>query len=116
LIVGGVIVSCGLVASGLEYRYLAKIGSGDLLKYPLGLADEGGKPSTVMGQIAAGIRPLFKRDSFVFMTFIAAALGLLGPMLAIFAFGAIGIVIAVIKAELRMAREQQDGKRGSGTV
>ena len=77
------------------------------MKYPLGLADEGGKPATMLGQIAAGIRPLFKRDTFVFLTFIAAAVGLLGPMLAIFAGGAIGIVIAVIKAELRMARERR---------
>jgi phosphatidylglycerophosphate synthase len=108
LVIGAVIVSCGLIASGLEYRYLARIGSGDLLKYPLGLADEGGRPTTTMGRMAAGIRPLFKRDTFVFLTFIAAAVGLLGPMLAIFAAGAIGIVIAVIKAELRMARERRE--------
>ena len=106
LVIGAVIVSCGLLTSGLEYRYLARIGSGDLLKYPLGLAGEEGKSKTVLGQIAAGISPLFKRDTFVFLTFIAAAVGLLGPMLAIFAVGAIGIVIAVIKAELRMARER----------
>jgi 1L-myo-inositol 1-phosphate cytidylyltransferase / CDP-L-myo-inositol myo-inositolphosphotransferase len=104
LIVGATIVACGLIASGLEYRYLAKIGSGDLLKYPLGLGDEGGTPATVLGRIGAAVRPLFKRDTFVFLTFLAAAAGVLGPMLGIFAVGAIGIVIAVIKAEVRMAR------------
>jgi phosphatidylglycerophosphate synthase len=105
--VGAVIVACGVLTSAIEYRYLVKIGSGDLLKYPLGLADEGGAPTTTMGKIAAGIRPLFKRDTFVFLTFLAAAAGVLGPMLVIFGGGAIGIVVAVIKAELRMARERR---------
>ena len=109
LAIGAVIVACGLLASGLEYRYLAKIGSGDLLKYPLGLADEGGAPTSFVGRVAALIRPLFKRDSFVLITFFAACLGLLGPMLAVFAVGAIGIVVAVIKAEVRMAGERRAG-------
>jgi CDP-L-myo-inositol myo-inositolphosphotransferase len=105
--VGGLIVACGVLTSAIEYRYLVKIGSGDLLKYPLGLADEGGAPTTAMGKIAAGIRPLFKRDTFVFLTFLAAAAGVLGPMLLIFGAGAIGIVVAVLKAEARMARERR---------
>jgi CDP-L-myo-inositol myo-inositolphosphotransferase len=106
LLIGAVIVTCGVITSGLEYRYLARIGSGDLLKYPLGLGDEGGVPDTTMGRVAALVRPLFKRDTFVLLTLLAAVVGVLGPMLAIFAAGAIGIFVAVIKAELRMARER----------
>lgn len=106
LAIGGLIVACGVLTSAIEYRYLIKIGSGDLLKYPLGLADEGGAPTTTMGRVAAGIRPLFKRDTFVFLTFLAAAAGVLGPMLGVFGAGAIGIVVAVLEAEARMARER----------
>lgn len=107
LIIGAIIVSCGLLTSGLEYRYLLKIGSGDLLKYPLGLGDEGGAAETGLARVGALIRPLFKRDTFVLLTLLAAIAHLLGPMLAVFAAGAIGITVAVIKAELRMARERR---------
>jgi len=97
LLAAGVVVSCGFIASGLEYRYLIKIGSGDLLKYPLSQAQGSGPFSF--------IAPLFKRDTFVFLTLIAALLGALGPMLLIFALGAIGILIGVVRTELRLARE-----------
>jgi phosphatidylglycerophosphate synthase len=95
---GIVCVACGVIASGLEYRYLIKIGSGDLLKYPLSQASSGG------GKLAF-IAPLFKRDTFVLLTLVAALLGQLGPMLCIFSLGAIGILFSVLKTELRLARE-----------
>jgi phosphatidylglycerophosphate synthase len=109
---GGLTVACGLVGSGLEYRYLASIGSGDLLKYPLGIgkapggADEGPKPAAA--KLLDAISPLFKRDTFVLMTLVGAALGWLGPFLAVFAAGAVGVLSAVIKSEVRMARERVD--------
>jgi phosphatidylglycerophosphate synthase len=110
LAAGAVIVVCGLLTSGIQYRYLIKIGSGDLLRYPLGVgkapgADEAPKGS--FGRLLDAISPLFKRDTFVFLTLLSAALGLLKIMILIFAAGAIGIVTAVLKAELRMARERQ---------
>jgi phosphatidylglycerophosphate synthase len=98
LVAGAITVLCGLVTSAIEYRYLIKIGSGDLLKYPLSQASSGG------GTLAF-VATLFKRDSFVLLTLLAAACGALGPMLCIFALGAIGIVISVFKTELRLARE-----------
>jgi hypothetical protein len=110
LVAGAVTILCGMISSGIEYRYLIKIGSGDLLKYPLGI---GKAPSTVdqkkgpIGRFLDAISPLFKRDSFVLMTLLGAALGLLGPFLFIFAAGGIGIVIAVIRAEIRMAKERR---------
>lgn len=109
LAVGAVIVSCGLLSSGIEYRYLISIGSGDLLKYPIGVGQAEGAagPKGPLGRLVDAISPLFKRDSFVLLTLISAALGLLGVMLVIFAWGAIGVVIAVLKAELRMARERR---------
>jgi phosphatidylglycerophosphate synthase len=109
LAAGATVVVCGVVTSAIEYRYLVKIGSGDLLKYPLGI---GKAPSTVeqkKGPIARAldaISPLFKRDSFVFLTLLGAAAGLAGPFLFIFAAGGFGILIAVIKAEIRMAKER----------
>ncbi len=97
LVAGGVTVVSGLIGSGLEYRYLIKIGSGDLLKYPLSQGQGTGK--------LAFIQPLFKRDTFVFMTLCAAALSCVGPMLCVFAAGAVGVLVAVLKTELRLARE-----------
>ncbi|HEY0466325.1 MAG TPA: CDP-alcohol phosphatidyltransferase family protein, partial [Polyangiaceae bacterium] len=97
LAAGAVTVVSGLIGSGLEYRYLIKIGSGDLLKYPLSQGQGTGKLSF--------IQPLFKRDTFVFMTLCAAALSWVGPMLCVFAAGAVGVLIAVLKTELRLSRE-----------
>jgi CDP-L-myo-inositol myo-inositolphosphotransferase len=114
LAIGAIIVASGLLTSAIEYRYLLKIGSGDLLKYPLGLGDDGGAAETGLARVGALVRPLFKRDTFVFLTLLAAVANLLGPMLAIFAAGAIGIVVAVLKAELRMARERAAEARANG--
>ena len=97
LVAGAITVLSGLIGSGLEYRYLIKIGSGDLLKYPLSQGQGTGK--------FAFIQPLFKRDTFVFMTLCAAALSLVGPMLCVFAAGAVGVLVAVVRTELRLRRE-----------
>jgi len=97
LVAGAITVLSGMIGSGLEYRYLIKIGSGDLLKYPLSQGEGTGKLSF--------LQPLFKRDTFVFLTFIAAVLSLVGPMLIVFAAGAVGILIAVLRTELRLMRE-----------
>lgn len=104
LVAGAVTVGCGFLASGIEYRYLAKIGSGDLLKYPLsqGSAEGGG--------LLGAIGPLFKRDTFVFLTLVAAVLNLMGPMLVVFALAAIGILANVIGAEIRMARQRGESE------
>jgi 1L-myo-inositol 1-phosphate cytidylyltransferase / CDP-L-myo-inositol myo-inositolphosphotransferase len=96
LLAGAVTVISGLIGSGLEYRYLIRIGSGDLLKYPLSQGQGTGK--------FAFIQPLFKRDTFVFLTLCAAALSFLGPMLCVFAAGAVGVLIGVLKTELRLSR------------
>jgi phosphatidylglycerophosphate synthase len=100
LVAGAVTVISGLIGSGLEYRYLIKIGSGDLLKYPLSQGDGTGK--------FAFIQPLFKRDTFVFMTLCAAVLSCVGPMLCVFAAGAVGVLIAVLRTEFRLAREARE--------
>ena len=102
LLAGAITVISGLIGSGLEYRYLIKIGSGDLLKYPLSQGQGTGK--------LAFIQPLFKRDTFVFMTLCAAALSAVGPMLCVFAAGAVGVLIAVLRTELRMAREARQAE------
>lgn len=97
LAVGAVILFCGFLASGIEYAYLIKIGSGDLLKYPL---SQGGQTGAF-----ASIAPLFKRDTFVLLTLVAAVFGVLGPVLFVFALGAIGILASVIATELRIRRQ-----------
>lgn len=117
LVAGAVVVVCGLVTSTIEYRYLIKIGSGDLLKYPLGIGkapDTGQRSKGLLARGLDAISPLFKRDSFVLLTLLGAAAGLTGPFLFIFAAGAVGILIAVIKAEIRMARERTEQGLPSG--
>ncbi len=116
LALGAVTVASGLLGSGLEYRYLIRIGSGDLLKYPLGIGKSSGSSSSGSSAVSEpkprfaraidAISPLFKRDTFVLLTLVGAAFGWLGPFLALFAAGAVGVLGAVIKAELRMARER----------
>ena len=101
LVTGAVILFSGLVSSGLEYRYLIKIGSGDLLKYPLSQSTN----QSQNGGLLSRLMPLFKRDTFVFLTLLAAIAGLLGPMLVVFSLGALGILISVLLTERRLARE-----------
>lgn len=104
LIAGAIILLCGALSSGIEYAYLIKIGSGDLLKYPLGIgkAPGGAEDKGPLARAVDAISPLFKRDTFVLLTLIGAALGLLQVMIVLFALGAISILIAVFKAEIRM--------------
>lgn len=99
LVAGVVVVVSGLLGSGLEYRYLWRIGSGDLLRYPLSA-----QTSSATG-ILGRIQPLFKRDTFVFVTFLAALAGWVGPMLFVFAAGAIGVLASVLATERRLRRE-----------
>lgn len=109
LALGAVTVLSGVVGSALEYRYLVRIGSGDLLKYPLGIGKapggDGVQPKSTLSRALDAISPLFKRDTFVFLTLVGAALGWLGPFLALASLGAIGVLAAVVSAELRMNKE-----------
>lgn len=98
LVAGAVTVVAGALASGIEYRYLIRIGSGDLLKHPASQTKD-------TGGVMAAIAPLFKRDTFVLLTLVAAALDFLGPMLVVFAAGALGVLANVIAAEVAMRRE-----------
>jgi phosphatidylglycerophosphate synthase len=90
----------GLASTAFTYRYLIQIGSGDLLAYPLSV------PSAQPGRLAF-IKPLFKRDTFVFITFLMAIGGALGPMLCLFGAGAFGVLLGVLKTEFRLARERR---------
>lgn len=99
--VGAVMLFSGVVASGIEYRYLLSIHSGDLLKYPLSQATT--NQTGALGSIA----PLFKRDTFVFLTLLAALANVLGAALVAFAVAAVGVLISVILTEIRLARERK---------
>jgi phosphatidylglycerophosphate synthase len=107
LVAGAITVGSGVTGSLIEYRYLAKIGSGDLLKYPTS------QTATTGSGVLAAIAPLFKRDTFVFLTLVAAALDLLGPMLIVFAVAALGILANVLAAEAKMARERRNAAPSS---
>ncbi len=122
LVLGAVTVMCGIVGSGLEYRYLIRVGSGDLLKYPLGIGKAPGgqsgpsEPPGGLRRLVDAISPLFKRDTFVLLTLVGAAIGWLGPFLALFAAGAVGVLFAVIGAEVRMARDRSTKAESSRQV
>lgn len=96
-------VLAGFVASGIEYRYLLAVGSGDLTKYPLGFGDDptGAVEERGLQRLLARARPLFKRDFFVFATMLATALGRHASlvMLGLFAAGALVTLSAVLRSE-----------------
>jgi len=101
-------VAIGVIASAIEYRYLVSIGSGDLLKYPLGFGEDPEKPTnpTLSQRVLGAFRPMFKRDFFAFATMIAALVGpaaLSGAIVA-FSIGAAATLSAVIASEVRRAR------------
>jgi phosphatidylglycerophosphate synthase len=107
LVAGAVTVACGVIASAIQYRYLWSIGSGDLLRYPLGVGLAPGaeqRPARGLVRLLDAIQPLFKRDTFVLVTLFAAAAGLLGPMLIVFALGGIGIAATIVRAEMSRRR------------
>lgn len=106
LVLGATGVGLGVLCSAIEYRYLLAIGSGDLLKYPLGFGAEGEGVEAPASQgwaarLAGMARPLFKRDFFVFATMLAtfagprATLGMLGA----FTGGAAVTLSAVLRSE-----------------
>jgi phosphatidylglycerophosphate synthase len=103
LLFGAVGLLAGFVASGVEYRYLLAVGSGDLTKYPLGFGDDptGAVEERGLRRLLAAARPLFKRDFFVFLTMLATALGRHASlvMLALFAAGALATLSAVLRSE-----------------
>ncbi|MEI8259165.1 MAG: CDP-alcohol phosphatidyltransferase family protein, partial [Deltaproteobacteria bacterium] len=110
LVFGGVGVALGVITSGIEYRYLIRIGSGDLLKYPLGFGNDP-EPSRTPGPIArvlGAIRPAFKRDFFVFLAMLMALAGRWTTlvMLGLFVGGAVATFSAVMASEIRRARER----------
>lgn len=96
-------VLAGFLASGIEYRYLLAVGSGDLTKYPLGFGDDptGATEERGLQKLLARARPLFKRDFFVFATMLATALGRVASlvMLGLFAVGAWVTLSAVLRSE-----------------
>lgn len=101
LFAGSAILFSGVISSGLEYRYLLSIHSGDLLKYPLSQA------TTSQSGRFGFIAPLFKRDTFVFLTLLAAAANVLGIALLAFAIAALGVFASVLATELRLVRERK---------
>jgi phosphatidylglycerophosphate synthase len=117
LALGAVLVASGFIGSGLEYRYLMRIGSGDLLKYPIGIGKapggDGGPPKSGLARALDAVSPLFKRDTFVLLTLVGAALGWLGPFLALASFGAVGVLSAVVRAEVRMMKERALARRSA---
>jgi phosphatidylglycerophosphate synthase len=76
----------GLVTSAVQYRYLIRIGSGDLLRHPL--AGREGEHALI-----GTIRPLFRRDTFILLTLVAAGLDQLG--LAVMVAAAATVVLGV---------------------
>jgi phosphatidylglycerophosphate synthase len=101
---GAVGLAAGFLASGIEYRYLVRIGSGDLLKYPLGFGKDpepSAAPETPIQRVLGLARPLFKRDFFVFATMLCTVAGAHATlaMLVAFAAGACITLSAVLRSE-----------------
>jgi hypothetical protein len=50
---------------------------------------------------------LFKRDTFVFLTWVAALTSVVGAALVVFAIGAVGVMVSVLMTEARLAKERK---------
>lgn len=108
-ILGAIGVFAGVLTSLIAYLYLYRIGSGDLLKYPMGFgadfdAAARGETPVEKGFIAkvfAAMRPMFKRDFFVLATMLATVGGKYPTlvMLGFFAVGACITLVAVLRSE-----------------
>ena len=105
LIVGALGLSAGLLASGIEYRYLLALGTGDLTKYPLGFGDDptGAVEERGVKRLLALARPLFKRDFFVFATMLATALGRHASLVMLGAFITGTLVLVTVAPAFKRA-------------
>jgi phosphatidylglycerophosphate synthase len=110
LVLGAIGVTLGVITSGIEYKYLVSIGSGDLLAYPLGFGNdpEPVAQSGTVAKILGALRPAFKRDFFVFLAMLMAIAGAWTTlvMLALFVAGAIATFTAVVASEIRRAGQR----------
>lgn len=99
---GGLTLAMQLVASGLCYRRMIQLGTGDLLALPDLVTPGGGEGR--LSRLGAMVRPLFKRDSFALILATVTAAQL--PVLAfyLFALGTAAVLGGVIVNERRLAR------------
>jgi phosphatidylglycerophosphate synthase len=107
---GGCVLLMQLTASGLLYRRMFLLGTGDLLAIPDTVANFEEK-NTPFFRFVGFLRQLFKRDSFVFILAVITAAQL--PVLAfsLFAFGTVVAFGGVVLNERRLSQmERRDSE------
>ena len=83
LVAAFIVLAMQLIASGLLYKRMIKMGTGDLLAIPEAVAQF--DPNTLFGKVASAVRQVMKRDTFVFVLALLTAFQL--PLLAFSLFG-----------------------------
>jgi phosphatidylglycerophosphate synthase len=103
---GASVLAVQIIASGLLYRRMIILGTGDLLAIPDAVGQF--EATTAVGKTLGFLRQLFKRDSFVFILAVTTAAQL--PLLAfsLFTFGTVVAFFGVLLNERRLNQQASE--------
>jgi phosphatidylglycerophosphate synthase len=109
---GGSVFVLQWAASGINYQRLVKLGTGDLLAIPNMVT--GGAPTGALGKVVKALHVIAKRDTFVLLVAVLAAVQL--PLVALlgFAAGSVGMFFGVLTNELRIRRRERSRAPAAG--
>jgi phosphatidylglycerophosphate synthase len=97
LVLGAIVIGCGGLATATEVRWLAHAGGRGAFSYPIVDRIEGHAAGA--SRLGTALQPILERDTFVLLTFLATALGLVRPLLVAAAIGSIAALIAVARSQ-----------------
>jgi CDP-L-myo-inositol myo-inositolphosphotransferase len=102
---GGVVFALQWAASGINYQRLIRLGTGDLLAIPNMVT--GGTPRGAVGRVIKALHVIAKRDTFVLLVAVLAAVQL--PLVALFGYaaGSVGMFVGVLMNELRIREAER---------
>ena len=104
---GAGVLAMHLVTSGVLYRRMLLMGTGDLLAIPDLVRTK--TPTGILGAISDGLTLAFKRDSFIFILFVLIVAQ--QPLIAFISYGigTIPMAAGVILNDVRIARQDALG-------
>ncbi len=105
IVYGSAVLLLQVLVSGLLYRRMLKLGTGDLLAIPDVVSSN---PSGLVGELVYWLRIIMKRDFFVFVIAIMTAVG--APELAFWSFsgGTVLMAIGVFMNEFKLGQLERN--------
>jgi phosphatidylglycerophosphate synthase len=94
-------------ASGIQYRRILRMGTGDLLAMPNAVT--GGAPKGAWGKLTRAVHQVTKRDTFVFVTAVLAAAQAPLVSFACIAVGTIVLAAGLTLNEIRLRAMERQG-------